>query len=239
MGLVIKKTIAILAIFLIAPLIIIAINWHWQPASLNNTSKYLFLITETASFPWAIITSTILFLVFCLLQSSKTKNKIILLWLLLVSAILSGQIIKHFLKLQTAEPRPYVLWMEKEFNISKQQFYSQTTSEKKEFIQQLFKNSSTIPSWLSYHWQNETSFSFPSGHTLFAVTWAFLALLLLKFKQHYVITSVMIIWSILIEISRLLLGMHSPIDIIASVLIAWIISLICCFCNRKWHIVER
>ncbi|OCG24958.1 hypothetical protein A9G22_03250 [Gilliamella sp. App2-1] len=239
MRLVIKKTIAILAIFLAVPFVIIAINWHWQPASLNNTSKYLFLITETASFPWAIITSTILFLVFCLLLPKKTKKRIILLWLLLVSAILSGQIIKNLIKSQTAESRPYVLWMATEFNISDQQFYSKSQSERKEIIRQLFNNSPTIPSWLSNHWQNETGYAFPSGHTLLAVTWAFLALTLLKCEQHYIIVSFTIIWSILIEISRLLLGMHKPIDLIASVLIAWVISLIFCFYARKWHIVDQ
>jgi phosphatidylglycerophosphatase B len=237
MGLVIKKTIAILAIFLVVPLVIIAINWHWQPTSLNNTSKYLFLVTETASFPWAIITSAILFLLFYLLLPNKTK--IILLWLLLVSAILSGQIIKSLLKSQTTESRPYVLWMADEFNITDQQFYSLTDSEKKELIYQLLNNSTTIPSWLSKHWQHETGYSFPSGHTLFAVTWAFLALMLLKFKQHYIIITSTIIWSILIEISRLLLGMHRPIDLITSILIAWIISLICYFYAKKWHIVDK
>ncbi|MWP50178.1 MULTISPECIES: phosphatase PAP2 family protein [unclassified Gilliamella] len=237
MGLVIKKTIAILAIFLVVPLVIIAINWHWQPTSLNNTSKYLFLVTETASFPWAIITSAILFLVFYLLLPNKTK--IILLWLLLVSAILSGQIIKSLLKSQTTESRPYVLWMADEFNITDQQFYSLTDLEKKEIIYQLLNNSTTIPSWLSKHWQHETGYSFPSGHTLFAVTWAFLALMLLKFKQHYIIITSAIIWSILIEISRLLLGMHRPIDLITSILIAWIISLICYFYAKKWHIVDK
>ncbi|MCO6539999.1 MAG: phosphatase PAP2 family protein [Gilliamella sp.] len=239
MRLVIKKTIVLLAIFLAVPFTIIAINWHWQPATLNNTSKCLFLITETASFPWGIITSTILFIVFCLLLPQKTKKRIILLWLLLVSAILSGQIIKSFLKSQTAESRPYVLWMAQEYNISDQQFYSKSRSERKEIIHQLFNNSSTIPSWLSSHWQNETGYAFPSGHTLLAVTWALLALILLKFRQHYVIVSSIIIWSILIELSRLLLGMHSPIDLITSILIAWIISLICYFYARKWHIVDK
>ncbi|SCB88995.1 phosphatase PAP2 family protein [Gilliamella intestini] len=237
MGLVIKKTIAILAIFLVVPLVIIAINWHWQPTSLNNTSKYLFLVTETASFPWAIITSAILFLVFYLLLPNKTK--IILLWLLLVSTILSGQIIKSILKSHTTESRPYVLWMAGEFNITDQQFYSLTDSEKKELIHQLLNNSTKIPSWLSKHWQHETGYSFPSGHTLFAITWAFLALMLLKFKQHYIIITSAIIWSILIEISRLLLGMHRPIDLITSILIAWIISLICYFYAKKWHIVDK
>ncbi|OCG44545.1 hypothetical protein A9G35_07960 [Gilliamella sp. Choc5-1] len=232
-----KKTIAILAIFLVVPLVIIAINWHWQPTSLNNTSKYLFLVTETASFPCAIITSAILFLLFYLLLPNKTK--IILLWLLLVSAILSGQIIKSLLKSQTTESRPYVLWMADEFNITDQQFYSLTDSEKKELIYQLLNNSTTIPSWLSKHWQHETGYSFPSGHTLFAVTWAFLALMLLKFKQHYIIITSTIIWSILIEISRLLLGMHRPIDLITSILIAWVISLICYFYAKKWHIVDK
>ncbi|OCF93679.1 hypothetical protein A9G17_11410 [Gilliamella sp. wkB7] len=239
MGFVLKKTMALLAIMLVVPLVIIAINWHWQPESLNNTSKYFFFITETASFPWAIITSTILFMVFCYLLPNKTKTKIIALWFCFVCAILGGQIVKTIIKSQTAESRPYVLWMAKEFHLSDKQFYLLPKSEKQKIISEKLNNSTTIPNWLSKHWQSETGYSLPSGHTLFSATWAFLAIILLGFKRHYIIVNVIIVWALLIEISRLALGMHSPIDLLLGISLAWIISLICYFYAQKWHIVDR
>ncbi|MCX8710951.1 phosphatase PAP2 family protein [Gilliamella sp. B3464] len=239
MGLIIKKTIATLAIFLVIPLVIIAINWHWQPESLNNTSKFFFVITETASFPWAIITSFVLFILFCLLLNIKTTKKIVLIGILLVGAILTGQMIKAVIKSQTAESRPYVLWMNKQYQLSDDKFYSLAKSEKKQLIDQLLTNSNMIPTWLREHWQNETGYSFPSGHTLFAVTWAFLAVTLLGFKRHYIVVYMLIIWALLIEISRLCLGMHSPVDLLCGVLVAWIISLICYFYAQKYHIVDN
>lgn len=239
MGLIIKKTIATLAIFSVIPLVIIAINWHWQPESLNNTSKFFFVITETASFPWAIITSFVLFILFCLLLNIKTTKKIVLIGILLVGAILTGQMIKAVIKSQTAESRPYVLWMNKQYQLSDDKFYSLAKSEKKQLIDQLLTNSNMIPTWLRQHWQNETGYSFPSGHTLFAVTWAFLAVTLLGFKRHYIVVYMLIIWALLIEISRLCLGMHSPVDLLCGVLVAWIISLICYFYAQKYHIVDN
>ncbi|MBI0038114.1 MULTISPECIES: phosphatase PAP2 family protein [Gilliamella] len=237
MGLVIKKTIVPLILFLIIPLSVITVNWQWQPTSINNTSKYLFWVTETASFPWAIITSGLFFLLFYLKLVNKNKKTLLLLWLVLVSAMLGGQIIKSIIKQQTAEARPYVIWLDKEFNLNQQQFYSQARAERKANIEKLLANSTIIPRWLSNHWQNETGYAFPSGHTLFAVTWALLAIILLSFKRHFFIVSIITIWSLLIETSRLLLGMHSAYDLILGILLAWLISLICCFYVKKWHIV--
>lgn len=237
MGLVIKKTIAALVLFLIIPLSVIVVNWHWQPSALNNSSEYFFWITETASYPWAIITSGLFFLLFCLLLANK-KNILVLL-LILVSAMLGGQIIKSLIKQQTAESRPYVLWLAKEYHFSDKQFYSQTRAERKANIEQLLTNSTTIPSWLSKHWQQETGYAFPSGHTLFAATWAFLAITLLSFRRHFIIVTAIVVWSTLIEASRLLLGMHSAYDLILGVVLAWLIALISCFYARKWNIVVR
>ncbi|OCG09057.1 hypothetical protein A9G13_03100 [Gilliamella sp. wkB178] len=238
MGFVIKKTIALLAIFLIVPLVIIVANWHWQPESIDNTSEYFFWLTETASYPWAIITSTALFLLFCILIPNKSPKKIVLLWLLLTTTILGGQIIKSIIKSHAAESRPYVLWLTQNYNISDEHFYAIPKIERQEIIHQLLNGSSTIPHWLSRHWQNETGYAFPSGHTLFATTWSFLAIVLLGFRRHYLIVSTLILWAVLMEISRLSLGMHYPDDLILGTFVAWVISLICCFYARKWLIVD-
>jgi phosphatidylglycerophosphatase B len=239
MRLVIKKTIAVLAIFLIVPLTIIVINWHWQPNSLNITSEYFFWVTETASIYWALITSAFLLILFCLLLPNKSIKNIISLSLILVTALFIGQVIKSMIKNQTTKARPYVLWMAKEYNINDKFFYSLPRPERKVLIEKTLNDSPIIPSWLAKHWQNETGYSFPSGHTLFAATFAFLAITLFGFKRHYIVVSIIILWTGLIEISRLLLGMHRPEDLVLGIIIAWSISLICCFYARKYHIVEK
>ncbi|OCG28622.1 hypothetical protein A9G11_10375 [Gilliamella sp. wkB108] len=238
MGLIIKKTIATLVIFLVVPLAIIAMDWAWHPGSLNSTSKYFYWITETASYPWAIISSILFFMLFCILMPVKTKKKMFFLWIILVSAILAGQVIKSIIKYKFAEPRPYVVWLANEYKINDKQFYSLPKSERKQVIHELFtNNSTTIPNWLYSHWEEETGYSFPSGHTLFVTTWAFLAIAIFGFKRHYLVVSAIILWALLIEISRLTLGMHRPSDLVLGTCIAWCITLICYFYAKKWHIV--
>lgn len=238
MGSITKKTIAMLAIFFIVPLVAIAVNWHWQPASLNQTSLIFYYITETASFPWAAITSLVLFGLFCLFLPSKTKRKLMVLWIILTSAILVGQIIKSGIKSYVAESRPFVMWMEQEYGINDSAFYALPKAERKMTVNETLNQSTIIPNWLVRHWGNETGYAFPSGHTLFATTWAFLAILFLGFRRHYISVSAITLWAVLIEISRLALGMHTALDLIFGTLLACIIALVCYFCAKKWHVVE-
>lgn len=238
MRLVIKKTIVALLIFLVIPLITLAINWHWQPQSLNNTSQYLFWITETASFPWAVLTSVVFFILFCLFLPTKSRKNIFLLWIILVFAILFGQVVKSITKSSVAQSRPYVLWFEQEYQVDDSLFYLLSKKAKKAVLDEKLVNNSAIPSWLRYHWKNETGYSFPSGHALFASTWAFLALLILGFNRHRLIVSAFILWAILIDISRLALGMHYPVDLIGGILLAWITVFISYFFAKKWQILE-
>lgn len=124
MGLILKKTTVALAIFLAFPLVAIMTNWHWQPESLPTISHYLLRITESAGSPWALVISALLFVLFCLLLPAKRVGKIILVWLILFVAILSGQIVKSAIKSYAKEPRPYVLWMEKTAQVDHNYFYS-------------------------------------------------------------------------------------------------------------------
>lgn len=236
---IIKKTLVPLIIFLLVPLVVLLLNWHWEPEFLSGFSECLFWITESAGAPWAIITSFILFLVFCYCIQVKTKSAVIKLLLILIAAVLCGQLVKSLVKNYAEEPRPFVLWIEEQYQIDDEYFYSLPREERKNLIIQQLNWSTEIPSWLNTHWQAETGYSFPSGHTLFAVTWAFLAMVLFGLRRRHVILSSMIIgWAILIQISRLALGMHHPIDLILGTILAWLISLACYFCAKKWHIVE-
>ncbi|QIQ21200.1 phosphatidylglycerophosphatase B [Zophobihabitans entericus] len=235
---VIKKTIIVLAIFLVTPIVALCLNWDWDPNSLNNFSEYLFWITESAGAPWGTLTCVFFFVLFCVLLKLKIKKQIFQVWVLLVAAVLVGQGVKSAIKNYAGESRPFVLWMEKEHEVDDDYFYSLPRVEREELIEEHIAHLNEIPDWLVEHWQNETGYSFPSGHTMFATTWAFLALVLLGFRRHHISVSIIIAWAIVIEISRLALGMHHPIDLILGAILSWLIAIACYFCAKKWHIVE-
>lgn len=236
---IIKKTFFVLVLFIIAPIIVMTTNWQWQPESLNAVSHYLFWLTETAGVPWALLTCLFFTLLFALLLKVRSKIQIVKLILILVIAMVVGQLVKSAIKTYTAESRPFVLWIEAEYSIQDEYFYSLPRSERKEIIKEYIYQSPKIPHWLYKHWCNETGYTFPSGHTLFAATWAFLALMLLNFKRHYFVISIIIAWVILIEISRLDLGMHRPIDLIVGAIIAWPVALLSYYLARRWQIIKE
>lgn len=235
----IKITIAVLAIFLVAPLTVIAISWGWSAQSLNESSRYLFWITESAGSPWAILTSIFFLVLFSYVLANKTKKVFIKLALILILAIAGGQIVKSAIKNYVGESRPFVLWMESKYALDGDYFYSVSRNEREDIIHQYVNNTTEIPHWLYHHWRNETGYAFPSGHTLFATTWAFLALVLLNVKRHYLMIALIIAWAVIIEVSRLALGMHHPLDLVVGSFLAWLIALLAYYFAVKWHIIEN
>ncbi|WP_392563888.1 phosphatase PAP2 family protein [Orbus wheelerorum] len=236
---VIKKSFVTLVIFLIVPTFLIVIGWQWQPEALNSSSQYLFWLTQMAGMPWALLTCVILPLVFAFCLRITSLRKFIILLIILALSVLVGQGIKSVVKNYTAESRPFVLWIEKSYQVDDDYFYSLPRDERQQIIKQYVYLSPKIPNWLYQHWRNETGYTFPSGHTLFAATWAFLALIFLNFKRHRIIIILMIMWAILIEISRLALGMHHPIDVISGSILAWLIALLTYYCAAKLHLLEE
>jgi phosphatidylglycerophosphatase B len=74
---------------------------------------------------------------------------------------------------------------------------------------------------LRKHWQKETGFAFPSGHTMFAASWA---LLLGCWPRRRTVTIViLLVWATGVMGSRLLLGMHWPRDLVVATLISWLL----------------
>ncbi|MBI9401106.1 phosphatase PAP2 family protein [Escherichia coli] len=76
-------------------------------------------------------------------------------------------------------------------------------------------------SCLRSHWQKETGFAFPSGHTMFAASWALLAVGLLWPRRRTLTIAILLVWATGVMGSRLLLGMHWPRDLVVATLISW------------------
>ena len=95
------------------------------------------------------------------------------------------------------------------------------------------------PAWLVHHYENETGYSFPSGHTIFAATWLLLAVGFTQllgnrsFKAKLLVAGIAV-WGLLMLISRVRLGMHYPIDLLVATLLACLInSIIFAFLKKK------
>lgn len=79
------------------------------------------------------------------------------------------------------------------------------------------------------HWIHETGFSFPSGHTTAATALAsfFLALALGRFSGKGLLPYLMLpLWAILVAASRIVLQVHSPLDVLAGGIQGFVVGML-------------
>ena len=141
----------------------------------------------------------------------------------LVRAILLGQGVKSLVKERVQEPRPFVIWLEKTHHIPVDEFYTLKRKERGHLVKEQLSGQQDIPAFLRQHWQKETGFAFPSGHTLFAASWALLAVGLLWPRRRTLTIAILLVWATSVMGSRLLLGMHWPRDLVVATLISWLL----------------
>lgn len=159
-------------LLLIVPLAVLVTGWQWSPGGAEAFLLPMFWLTETASSPWGAITSVILAIWF-IGRLSLSWRRAIAMTALLAVTIVGGQAIKSAVKETVQEPRPYVLWMANQYPIDAREFYAQSRKDRVKVIKQHLSEEPEVPRWLSKHWQRETGYAFPSGHTLFTATCSF------------------------------------------------------------------
>ena len=59
---------------------------------------------------------------------------------------------------------------------------------------------------------------------MFAATWALLAAGLLWARRRAIAVALMMAWAIAVMGSRLLLGMHWPLDLMAATVMSWVLA---------------
>lgn len=219
---ILKRTTLGALLLLLMPLAVILSGWRWQPVDMGWGHKLMFWFTETVTSPWGTLTSVILCVWFLWCLRFRLKPALFLL-VIVTTALLSGQYVKSMIKSYVKEPRPYVLWLAENHGIDGQQFYALKRTERSEIVFAALDDDSRIPAWLEQHWAFETGFAFPSGHTMFAATWALLGVGLLWPRRHNVTVMLLMGWAMAVMGSRLLLGMHWPRDLIVSTLLSWLL----------------
>lgn len=202
-------------------------GWHWQPSESTESLKWLYWLTETAGLPYSWVTSAVL-LVLALVICRPTSANMIKWVIVIICCILAGQGVKGSIKNTFKEPRPYVVWLEKNHDISSSDFYDLKRKQRVDVIKERVKGNEQVPSWQRKHWQAETGYSFPSGHVLFAAGWALLLIGLFWQRRQYALAIVVTLWAEGIVFSRLLLGMHWPSDVIVSIIISAMLAIVAC-----------
>jgi phosphatidylglycerophosphatase B len=227
-----KRTASGAIILLAMPVTVSLSGWQWQPGESALWLKMMYWVTETVTQPWGLITHLVLFFWFLWCLRFRLKAALVL-FLILGAAILGGQGVKSWVKEQVQEPRPYVMWLEESHGIPAQQFYDLNRQQRGQQVKTLLEQHHELPGWLRGHWQKETGFAFPSGHTMFAASWALLAVGLLWPRRRVISVVVLMVWATGVMGSRLLLGMHWPQDLMASTAIAWLLVTVACWLTRR------
>ncbi len=212
-----------LPVLVAVPLLAWLTGWHWDPQSQSGTLGLFYLLTETVSNPFGILTALLLTaLLLWLLKPGKAQ-----MWkcaLLIIAPIALGQLSVSVLKRCVQEPRPYVMWLNHNQPEAVQHFYAQDPADRGLTVLNSLKNTPTIPVWQQDHWAKESTWSFPSGHTIFAAAWALLGMGILWPRKRYIAAIVLVAWAAGVLISRLLLGMHWPVDLLGSIALAFVLT---------------
>lgn len=228
-----KRTTAGAGALLIMPLTVWLSGWHWTPGGHSAWLKAMYWITETVTQPWGIITHIVLcgWFLWCLRFRLKAA---VMLFIILGSAILIGQTAKSVIKDRVQEPRPFVMWLEKTQHIPADEFYNLKRKQRGELVESRLAESSEVPGWLRTHWRKETGFAFPSGHSMFAASWALLGVGLLWPRRRIFTIALLLVWATGVMGSRLLLGMHWPRDLIVATLLSWLLVTFATWCTQKF-----
>lgn len=213
----------------LVPLFVWLSAWQWNGNIVFESYEHpLYWLTESGSVPYAIITCGVFALLFLPLFSNRKQ------WILAVAVMAFSMVItqgvKSGLKNAFSEPRPFVTYVTEQTGSSTDAFYAQDRQARAQIVDQFYQTQRNVPEWIKGHYAAEVGYSFPSGHTIFAASWLMLAVGFMQLMGNRsgrakLLVGFMSLWAILMLVSRLRFGMHYPIDLLISIMIAWLIHL--------------
>jgi phosphatidylglycerophosphatase B len=201
-------------------------------------SQYWYYITETGSGIAALI--SILFLIFYLKfyyqqKTSIDKHFVSFVSVLILSLVMISSL-SHFVWKDLFDiPRPSLNYFKKEgVQLPSYEDYSELSlRQRSRVISEAIALSNIslrdINPYILQSWISESGYSFPSGHSQTAfflgVLFSFIIYKTLKGKWKYLLF-VPLIWAVLVGMSRVVIGVHYPVDVAAGALLGMTMALI-------------
>ncbi|MEZ9835414.1 phosphatase PAP2 family protein [Vibrio breoganii] len=168
---------------------------------------------------------TLAFFVAITALGTANKKQLLLLLIQLGVLLVLSFAAKSAMKEITQSPRPYTEALTQlDLVDSPSRFYTLDFATQNSIIEVA---SEKVSHWRTIHWQGETDYSFPSGHTVFVALCVFFFGGLFVKRKQYLMLGIVFAWGLAVAYSRLWLGMHRPEDLIgSSVVVAVIAALI-------------
>nr|WP_255199310.1 phosphatase PAP2 family protein [Vibrio sp. JPW-9-11-11] len=159
-----------------------------------------------------------------------TRLRLVSLMAQLGLLLVVGFAAKTGLKQMTESPRPYTELLTQQLLIPQpSHFYKLNKQQQAQVIEQI---STRVSLWRTHHWQGETDYSFPSGHTIFAsICLAIFGSLFIEYKR-FGLAAMLVGWALMVAYSRLWSGMHRPADLIGSIVFVGLVYLVVPNCQR-------
>jgi phosphatidylglycerophosphatase B len=205
-------------------------------------------ITNTGAFYGgaSIIISTLIYLsVYFKRNSKKLSGVYYFVFLIFIVQILMASATLFYVKDYFRDTRPSQLYFTQRGYIDSGgvKFFALSMEEKRKYLNlRIEANEDSIrdvyPPILK-GWVYDSGYSFPSGHSLtafFLGTVMFYILYMTLRKKYF--TIIPLIWAILVCLSRVIIGIHFPIDVTAGALIGLIAGLIVISSNKVNKIFE-
>ncbi|WP_108651736.1 phosphatase PAP2 family protein [Dongshaea marina] len=188
------------------------------------SSSLLYWITRSGNAPDGALTVVVVLLLGLFYLPRRIFRRLVLALIISLTLSLS---LSHQLKNYFQEPRPNIVWLASQDLLSVPGFYQQPSSQRAELMSSALQRmdaSQLISPSIERHWEKEVGYAFPSGHTIFATTLALVAAYYFLSAGFILIPVIICGWSLAMGLSRMLLGMHWPVDVLVSVLLAGMIS---------------
>ncbi len=215
----------LILVLIISSILLFSIN-VFQPLNLSELSAdTLYWISLTGSKPYAGLTILVMLAMgYILLSREKRFSFVLSLGGSLVLLLALNALLKPYFQ----HDRPHIVWLEQQGLLHSEDFYHFDKAERKLLIQdslqqlalkqpELDQPKIVVPQSVQRHWQQQVSYSFPSGHMLFATSIFIVVGFYLLAAGHSVLTMLLFCWLIAMAATRLLLGVHWPQDILASI----------------------
>nr|WP_083652196.1 phosphatase PAP2 family protein [Photobacterium proteolyticum] len=186
------------------------------------TGQTFSLLTASAGNPYFLVTVCVLCSapIISKLPKKAVVRLICQFAILLILSFIAKTALKHI----TEVPRPYSYQLQSLGIVhSVDEFYQLSAAEKEKAVQMATAN---VSGWRTSHWQGETNYSFPSGHTIFAAVCVVFWGGFFWHRRQLAAASLLILWATGVGISRIWLGMHWPTDILASIVSAGLLYLL-------------